>query len=268
MNKDFTLNSYTNYLEILKNHGYCFYRYDEYMQNVKLVDKYCLIRHDVDRNPKRSLEMAQIENSLNIKSTYYFRVKRNTFNPSIIKKIESLWHEIGYHYESLSDTNGNIEGAIKDFTLNLKKFRKIAKIKTCSMHGRPFKKHDNRDLWRVNKNHDYLINELKMVGEVYLDIDYSDIAYINDTGRNWTSQESNIRDKVSSKIPADFRSSAELISYFKKTPHKKIVFQIHPERWSDNFIIWHVQNLKDGIINLIKKLILLRRRQYLKKINS
>ena len=150
----------------------------------------------------------------------------------------------------------------------VKKFRKIAKIKTCSMHGRPFKKHDNRDLWRVNKNHDYLINELKMVGEVYLDIDYSDIAYINDTGRNWTSQESNIRDKVSSKIPADFRSSAELISYFKKTPHKKIVFQIHPERWSDNFIIWHVQNLKDGIINLIKKLILLRRRQYLKKINS
>ena len=267
MNKDFTLNSYINYLGILKKQGYHFYRYDEYMQSIKLVEKYCLIRHDVDRKPKRSLEMAQAENSLKIKSTYYFRAKSNTFKPNIIKKIESLGHEIGYHYESLSDTDGNIEAALKDFTLNLNKFRNIATIKTCSMHGRPFKKHDNRDLWRVKKKHAYLINELNMVGEVYLDIDYSDIAYINDTGRNWTSGESNIRDKVSSKISTDFRSSTELVNYFEKNPHKKIVFQIHPERWSDNFIVWHIQNLKDSIINLIKKLVWLRRRLYLKKIN-
>jgi hypothetical protein len=255
MNKDFTLDSYINYLEILKTHGYYFYRYDEYMQSVKLVDKYCLIRHDVDRKPKLSLEMAQIEKSLNIKSTYYFRAKNNTFKPNIIKKIESLGHEIGYHYESLSDTNGSMEDALQDFTLNLKKFRNLAKIKTCSMHGRPFKKHDNRDLWKIKKNHDYLINELKMVGEVYLDIDYTDIAYINDTGRNWTSGKSNIRDRVSSKISADFSSSAELTNYFKKNPHKKIVFQIHPERWSNNFIIWQIQNLKDNVVNLIKKII-------------
>ena len=255
MNKDFTLDSYKYYLEILKQKGYLFYRYDEFMQKNKFADKYCLIRHDVDREPKRSLDMALLENSLNIKSTYYFRAKNNTFKPKIIKKIEALGHEIGYHYESLSDTDGDIEKACIDFEKNLKRFREIATIKTCSMHGRPFKKYDNRDIWKIKKNHDYLINDLGLLGEVYLDIDYSEIAYINDTGRNWTSGASNLRDKVSSNISADFNNKTELLNYFKANPNKKIVFQIHPERWSNNLLIWWIQSLKDQIINNIKKII-------------
>ena len=43
--------------------------------------------------------------------------------------------------------------AIDDFRLNLEKLRKLYPVKTICMHGSPFSKWDNRDLW---KKYDYL----------------------------------------------------------------------------------------------------------------
>jgi hypothetical protein len=186
--RDFTLNAYKLYLTSIQKNNIPFFRYDEFMSLNTLPEKFCLVRHDVDRKPENALKMALLEKSIGVKSTYYFRVKPSTYKPEIIKKIEKLGHEIGYHYESLSDTDGNIELAIEDFEKNLDSFRKIAKISTCSMHGRPLKPYDNRDIWRIKENHDLLTNKYNLLGEVYLDIDYTDIAYINDTGRNWTSR--------------------------------------------------------------------------------
>jgi hypothetical protein len=250
--KDFTLKTYRLYLGELLRNNYSFLRFDEYIGNSNLPSVYCLVRHDVDRLPQRALDMAKVEKEMGVKSTYYFRIKDSSFDPQIMKQIADLGHEIGYHYESLSDTNGDIPLAVKDFEGNLKKYRELAAIKTCSMHGRPFKPFDNRDIWRNKENHEYLKNKLEMLGEVYLDIDYSDIAYINDTGRNWTSGKSNRRDKVNSTIKADFNSGEELLDYFKGQPHKKICFQIHPERWTDSNSGWMVQWAKDSMINAIK----------------
>lgn len=254
--KDFTIESYTKYLSIFKSKGFNFLRFDEYMSNDKPeLDKICLIRHDVDRKPNFALRMAKLEHEMGIKSTYYFRAKKCSFNIGIIKEIESLGHEIGLHYESLSDTNGNVELAIKDFEKNLVEFRKVASIKTCSMHGRPFKPYDNRDIWKNDNNHQYLKEELKMLGEVYLDIDYSDIAYINDTGRNWTQGKANRRDVVASNISVSFDSQKELINYLESDPHNIVCFQIHPERWTDSKIEHVVQSSKDASVNGLKKLI-------------
>jgi hypothetical protein len=102
------------------------------------------------------------------------------------------------------------------------------------------------------QNHKLLKTKFKVLGEVYLDIDYTNIAYINDTGRNWTNGKSNIRDKVSSQINADFKSSDDLISYLEKKPHNKICFQIHPERWDNKYIPWFLQLGKDSAINSLK----------------
>ena len=123
------------------------------------------------------------------------------------------------------------------------------------MHGRPLKSFDNRDIWKIKENHDFLLNELKISGEVYLDIDYSDIAYINDTGRNWTSGKSNIRDRVNSKIITEFTLGAELLEYFKNKPNSKICFQIHPERWANNAIGWAISLSFDTIVNFIKMIL-------------
>jgi len=249
---DFTLARYQKYLNSIISKYTNILRFDEFFQlNIK-NSSICLIRHDVDRKPKNALKMAYLENKLGIKASYYFRIKKNSFNPKIIKKISELGHEIGYHYENLSDTYGNIDKAMDDFISNLKKFRKIVEVKTISMHGRPFRPYDNRDLWRIKKNHLYLKNELKILGALYLDIDYKNIAYINDTGRNWKSNKSNLRDGTNSQIEINFADGNELLKYLSNSPYETMIFQIHPERWSDNFFEWIFQLIIDRIINMIK----------------
>jgi len=250
--KDFTLDMYSEYLKAIKSTIGNFIRIDEYMTAHTKPDHFCIVRHDIDRRAYNALKIAKLEANLGIKAVYYFRSKPNIFKPDMIQEIESLGHEIGYHYECLSDTDGDINKAITLFEKNLEKFRDIVQVRTISMHGRAFKPYDNRDIWKSKKNHDLLINKFNILGEVYLDIDYSDIAYINDTGRNWTSNKSNRRDHVDSNISADFNSGKELLTYLSQEPHPKMIFQIHPERWTDKKLEHLIQFFIDEAGNTIK----------------
>jgi len=255
MMKDFTLKAYRRYIQAIKASFSNILRFEEYFLSDPKPNRFCLIRHDVDRKPKNALEMAQLENEVGISATYYFRAKPKVFNLDIIKEIEGLGHEIGYHYESLSDSKGDMALALKDFKDNLKKFRAIVPIRTTAMHGAPLSHIDNRDLWRDREYHSLLLNELGILGEVYLDIDYGDIAYINDTGRNWFSNRSNIRDQVESNIKKDFDNGEELYNYLASNPDPRVVFQVHPERWSDHITRYHVSLLADTLVNVIKHVI-------------
>ena len=252
---DFTLSAYKEYIDLILKGELTVYCFKNFFKQKPKPNQFVMIRHDVDRKPYRALKMAQLENQMGINSTYYFRSKPHTLNKEIIEKIFSLGHEIGYHYESLSDTNGNMNLALIDFKNNLDKLRKFAPISTISMHGRPFSQYDNRDIWKDKLNHQQLLKKFGILGEVYLDIDYTDIAYINDTGRNWSSNQSNIRDKIISQVDCDFLNKNELKKALKEKKFKKIIFQIHPERWNDNILSWTQQYLFDSAVNIIKKVI-------------
>ncbi len=251
--KDFTLEAYRIYLEEIRNSYKNIITFKEYFENLNKYQRFCVLRHDVDRKPKNALRIAEIENEMGLKATYYFRMKRSSFDKAIIENISSMEHEIGYHYECLSDTNGDYDKAYKDFEKNLEKLRAISDIQTISMHGRPFSKFDNRDLWKTKQGKD-ILNDSNILGEVYLDIDYSDILYISDTGRNWYSDRANVRDKVDSKIKIDFESGEELLNYLNNKTHKRFIFQTHPERWSDATLQYVCQKYRDNLINTLKKL--------------
>lgn len=248
--KDFTLRAYRNYLVAIKDSGLRFCTFEEYLLD-KPSQGICLIRHDVDRKPKNALLMAELEKELGVQATYYFRDKRCSWNREIVKSIHSMGHEVGYHYECLSDANGDISSAHRIFENALGRFNNTVPIKTISMHGRPLSPHDSRDMWKV-EGREKLLAKLGILGEVYLDVDYRDVAYINDTGRNWLSNKSNLRDKVESSISADFESGEEMLADLKSGKFNKVVFQVHPERWSDNPVEWFGQAAKDSLANSIK----------------
>ena len=253
--RDFTLKEYSRYIDAILNVNDNILQFQEYFNLNPKPDKFVIIRHDVDRMPYRALNMAKLESKKGVKSTYYFRSKMHTFKPRIIKEIATLGHEIGYHYESLSDTNGNMDLALADFEENLSKFREIVPLQTISMHGRPLSDFDDRDLWNHTRNHQKLLGELGILGEVYLDIDYSDIAYINDTGRNWLSTKSNLRDKIDSSVNTDFENNKDLYNSLSSGKFDKIIFQIHPERWNDGLLPWTLQYGFDLAANTLKALI-------------
>lgn len=248
MNSQFTLNTYSDICIAIKESGYKLYTFKEYLDfDEPPKNKYLILRHDVDRFAYNSLNMAELENDLDIISTYYFRTSSQSFNRSVIAKINKMGHEVGYHYEDFAVSSGNFEKAIKRFKNNLKRFKDIGiSIKTISMHGSPGRKNSSYDLW---SKYDYKSSGI--LGDANLDINYESMYYFTDTGRSWKSKN-NLRDYASNSLKHKVNTNEELISFIRNN-ESPIILQTHPERWSVNLLQLTRSYLLDMMTNLIKK---------------
>ncbi len=223
-----------------------------YQYSNLLIHKQISFRHDVDRKPEKSLKMAQLEHEYGVKATYYFRMKPESYNEKIIREIIALGHEIGYHYESLCDTNGDFALGLEDFKENLAKLRELYPVTKIAMHGRPTSPYDSRDLW---KKYDY--HELGIEYEPYFDTDYNEVLYITDAGRAWGDDSINRRDRVSTKYYFDLTSLDKiLMALEKKELPDKIIMNIHPEHWAENSFEWVMIYTKRKIRNFVKRIYL------------
>lgn len=246
---DFTLKKYEQLLVALKESGIDFH-----------------LRHDVDLKPQNSLRTAQIEARLGIAATYYFRMVPESYDEAIIRQIAALGHEIGYHYESLTTCNGDVDAAYQDFCKNLQQLRTLAPITSICMHGSPRSPWDSKDIW---KKYDY--HELGINYEPYLDTDFSQNLYLTDTGRRWDGYKVSVRDKIPdyqdqwTQMGLMFHTTDEIINELKNkksniyTSGLKILITTHPQRWTHFGLAyiqeWVVQSLK----NIVKRFLILKR---------
>ncbi len=272
---DFTVNKYTELLKALQNAGYAFLTFRDYMsfqsttsksQNITVTSghtqspqteternnhslpaKFIILRHDVDALPENSLLFARIQEKMQIKGSYYFRVVRKSYDEKIIREISNLGHEIGYHYENMDTCNGNIDLAFNDFVNNLKKMRSVVPIDTICMHGSPLSRYDNRELWKK-----YNYRNLGIIGEPYFDIDFNKTAYFTDTGRRWNGHKYSIRDKTESSFSFNFRTTGEIIKNINTLP-PNIMFTFHPQRWTNNKALWLKELILQNIKNIVKR---------------
>lgn len=244
---DFTVEKYKELLLSLKSKGYEFQTFKDFIDNPKT--KSIILRHDVDLLPLNSLRFAKIQNELGIKGTYYFRAVPESWDEDVIKKINSLGHEIGYHYENLTTCNGDLEKGIQDFEKNLMALRKIAPVSTICMHGSPMSKYDSKDLWKKYHYKDYSI-----IGEPYFDVDFDKVFYLTDTGRRWDGQKVSVRDKVNTSFSSSFHSTNQIINAFNNSElPNQIMFTFHPQRWHKDAMLWVKEFLFQNIKNTIKR---------------
>jgi len=247
---DFTIEKYRNILEALKSQDYVFQTFREFIEN-KNAQKVIILRHDIERTQQNALKMAGLECEMGIQATYFFRSRRHRFKEEIIKKIESSGHEIGYHYENLSDSSGDFEKAILSFSKTLENFRKIANVKSICMHGSPLSKYNNQDLWR-----NYNFKDFGIIGEPYLSIDYNKVAYFTDAGRKWNNEKVNFRDKVHSSMHFKINNSDDMIKLINsKDAPSSIMINIHPHNWAFSSFEWNKIYFWQGLKNTIKIII-------------
>ncbi|MCH8569469.1 MAG: hypothetical protein LAT67_14435 [Balneolales bacterium] len=246
------------FLDHLKNAGYEFQTYRDFIQNPS--KKTVLLRHDVDARMLHSLQFARIQQEMGIVGTYYFRIVPQSFDEGVIREIESMGHEIGYHYEDMDFAKGDPKKAIQLFEKHLNTLRNVADIKTICMHGSPLSKFDNRDIWK-----DYNYRDYGILAEPYFDLDFSKVLYLTDTGRRWNGDSVSIRDRsadgsinanMTGKTPLSassayhFRTTQDIINACKsgKLPNH-IMLNFHPQRWTDNKRLWAqeliIQNIKN-----------------------
>lgn len=233
---DFTLKKYRELLLALKDYGEI------------------ILRHDVDLKPQNSLATAKIEHELGWRAVYYFRAVPESWDESIIREIASLGHEVGYHYESLTTCNGDLDAAYRDFCQNLEKLRAIVPVRSICMHGSPKSKWDSKDIW---KKYDY--HELGIEFEPYFDTDFSKTFYLTDTGRRWDGFNVSVRDRI--PVHQDrwcreglvFHSTDDVIDAAKenKLPDT-IMITTHPQRWTNNMPEWWLEFLVQNVKNVVK----------------
>lgn len=253
MDLDFTISIYKKLLQSLKE-DYGFVTVDEFIGQQNLFGKLISLRHDVDLLPGHSLRFARIQHEMGIRGTYYFRAVPQSWDETIIKEIASLGHEVGYHYECLTSTNGNLEEAITDFEKNLGHLRQLVPVSTICMHGSPMSKYDSKDIWEHYKYEDYGI-----VGEPYFDIDFRKVFYLTDTGRRWDGGKSSVRDKVDSGFRLSYHYTDEIIKAAEEDVlPDKIMFTFHPQRWNDDFLKWLRELGLQRSKNVVKRLLFVK----------
>ena len=247
--RDFTVKKYSELLDAFSGAGYEFQTFRDFLKQP--LYRVVILRHDVDKLPLNSLIFAKIEKDKGLNASYFFRSVPVSFKPSVMRSIHQMGHEIGYHYEVMDQAKGDVYKALEMFNQNLVKFRNVAKIETICMHGSPMSKYDNRELWNKFNYYDYGI-----IGEPYFDIDYNKVLYLTDTGRSWSSEETNIRDKVDSSLCFRIKNTDQLIELIRKRElPNQIMLNTHPQRWNDDFMKWGKELVGQNVKNQVKRLV-------------
>ena len=239
---DFTLIQYDALLEALKSYDF----------------ETLILRHDVDLLPGNSLRTACLEAEKEMYGIYYFRAVPESWDEGIIREIAALGHEVGYHYESLTTCDGDVDKAYADFCKNLEALRKLVPVRSICMHGSPRSPYDSKDIW---KKYDY--KALGIESEPYLDTDFSKVFYLTDTGRRWDGYKVSVRDKIPqyqdewTARGLTFHSTEDVIDGLRRgVIPKDLMVTVHPQRWNPFGFAWCKELMLQNAKNIVKRIII------------
>lgn len=245
--RDFSLSQYDDLCRALVVNGWQTVSMGDYLQGqADESAKIALLRHDVDSRPTHALKLAAIEQAGGLRATYFFRTVPSAFDAGVITKIAAMGHEVGYHYETLAQTRGDIPQALALFERELARLRALAPVRVAAMHGSPLFRWDNRDIWGHATPADF-----GLIGEAYRDLDYTRVIYLNDTGRTWNPARYNLRDSTGIMPPVTLESTPDLIAWLGTTPAAHVCLSTHPERWQSG-LAWYTQQARDVALNSLK----------------
>lgn len=246
--RDFTLKSYRSLLIAFQQAGYRFQTFEELM-TCPADEKVVVMRHDVDELAWNALKIAQLENELGVRATYFFRIVKQSNVPEVIEQIVGLGHEIGYHYEDLALAEGDEAKAIETFKENLIYFRKYYPVKSVCMHGSSTSKFDNRLLWK-----DHSLSDYGLVGEPYLSVDFDKVFYLTDTGYAWDGGKFATRDIVENRFGLKFHTTSQIVDCVKaeEFPDKALI--LAHTLWTDSWIQWYGLHIREFFRNNLKLL--------------
>lgn len=221
----FDLADYERLLDVALANGWQFVTVEEYLRSDDLEEPFVVLRHDVDRKVGSAEAMAEAEADRGVSATYYFRT--STFDSDTVRAMSEQGHEIGYHYEDLAATDGDVDAARERFAKNLERFRRHVEVTTACAHGSPLSPQVNTEMW--NEETDFGAYDL--LGEAYVSIEFAEeeltpeskLAYLSDTGRDWDL-----------RLPAfgRVRTTDDVVDALRARTRSRFYLLAHPCRWS------------------------------------
>lgn len=177
---DFTYESYTALIRLIRDSGYSFCGYHDYQEHERCV----IMRHDIDFQPSLSLKLAEVEAENGVHSTYFALITSDFYNAasdrnrSVLKRIRELGHEVGLHYDEVAYESCGNDGSERENVERILRERDIlsqiidAPVTAVSMH-RPSRNTLEAD-WKIPG----MVNS-------YSKLFFREFKYLSDSRRNW-----------------------------------------------------------------------------------
>ncbi len=185
----FKLNHYKDVLKQALKLDYKISAFKDYPK-INKFRKIILLRHDIDFNIERALEVAKIDNNLGIKATYFVRLHAKDYNPfefkayTILREILKMGHEIGLHSEALDVSHITKENPVEIFKREKEILESILNIKIASaaQHG---------DFTGISRNYanyffgKYKKEDVRILYQPFEDRFFKAMKYISDSLGSW-----------------------------------------------------------------------------------
>lgn len=171
---------YLDFLSQANQRGFSFVQFRDFLNARALQEPYIVLRHDIDFAPSYSLDLAQLEYDVGIRSTFFVLVDGQFYNPlqadviRQIRQIHALGHEIGLHFAVSSAVDSDIG---KEVAFRLEILTAIVGDTVQS-----FSQHDpvNAGFVRVA-----LPRDLHPVVDATRVIQDNDLLYVSDSAMMW-----------------------------------------------------------------------------------
>jgi hypothetical protein len=172
--------NYVDLLVKLKKAQYLFARFtDELGKLIKEKVPFVLLRHDVDFSIRGAIKIAQIEQNLGVKTTYFFHLRTPLYNTlsayafQSIKYINEMGHDICLHYDQSFYGDGFLQNLIEELNLFQRIFP-FSNTRVVSFH-------------KVGNNA-FNLDNIEMppgIIHTYQKVFFKDISYHSDSGGRW-----------------------------------------------------------------------------------
>ena len=199
--------SYAEYREILK-------QYKQRIQSFKSKAgvNFVIIRHDVEFNIEKALMMADLENEMGVKSSYFFQVRSPAYNIlayknlKMINAIKDLGHEIGLHFYVKNIKENDWERLEQELEVQ-KQIFEFATKKMCYQ----FSFHRPKS-WLLKRRDNHINGLINAYGQKYFE---------------YSTEPKNI------KYFADSRHRWDYGNPLSENNFEKIQILTHPDEWSE-----------------------------------
>lgn len=224
LDKGYQLHSVASFFELIK------------ADKVDTNQKYFINRHDIDTGKKTARKFFELEKSMNIKASYYFRL--TSLDYKLMQELEEYGSEASYHFEEIAilakkhnwknseDINYNLARDL--FTKNFTKIKQESKLspKIVCSHG------------------DFVNRALKVVNHSFLD----------EKTRNLNKIELETYDEVFTKFITSRHSDTLYPKFYNpnnpldaiNAGEKVVYFLTHPRHWHKEICT----NTQDNILRM------------------
>lgn len=200
---------------------------------------YVVLKHDVETDVHRAFQMAKIERKYGHRGSYYVQayLLDKVENVKLLRQMQTMGHEISYHYDVMDGCKGDLDAAIIEFETNRKKFLKNGfQTVTVCQHGNPIVERkgytSNRDFFRSERVRT-LYPQISDIMVNFSQVRNTEFSYYSDAGRMFRKIYDPINNDIINSDDKNVPLENMDVLLNALCQNSGNIISVHPHRWTN-----------------------------------